>query len=754
MSHNRARLVRVSVCAVLANAAVGVGSVWAQSPDRAVLEEVTVTAQKREQALQDVGISVAAFSGDQMDRLGMDNTTAIASQVPALRISTFSPGLTIFSLRGVSQNNFQDNLEAPVAVYMDGAYVATMNAINAQMFDMERVEVLRGPQGTLFGRNATGGLVHFITRRADEDDLNGYAEVSFSEFATRSAEAALGGGFSDAVRGRLAARFEESDGYIEPGTAFGVRATGGRAAGADGYAVRGSIQADLSERVLLDVTGAYSRDDDVPTGQYVVTLAGFDPNTGLGAFNNAVDPADPDAGPVANFTRTPITGSGWRHWSNEFTGFDREVKSLNVQLTADLSDDVQLVSITNGMQMDKSYLEDAGGGFGYFPYRTENDYEQWSQEIRLSGGTEPLRWQIGGYYLDMTADTTQSVAGALILGGTSDAQIMTTFGKVRSKNWSAFGQVEYDIAPQWTVIGGLRWSQDDKSLDMSRFYEDSLNAIPRQLVFDIRDSGVPGIDDIDYGDYAARAQLNWKAQEDVLVFLAYNRGIKGGNWSLDPLGGVAIENLKHDSEKLNSYELGIKADLLDSQLRVNATAFYYDYKDYQAFSLLGVTPQVSNSDAEAKGGEIEITATPFVGLTLSLGAAFIDSEVDAVPDVFGGTVRAELPLAPATSVNVLAQYEWPMFGGLMALQLDGRWTDDQFLEGTNSEVSAEPAYSVWNGSLQYRTANDRVRASVWVKNFTDEEYRLYNLDLGLLGFIEQVYGPPRQAGITLSYHFN
>ncbi|MBL8268445.1 TonB-dependent receptor [Steroidobacter sp.] len=753
MSDMRARLVRACVCATLANAAVGVGHAWAQTEEKGTLEEVTVTAQKREQALQDVGISVAAFSGEQLQRLGLNNTTAIAQQVPALRLQSFSPALTIFSLRGVSQNNFQDNLEAPVAVYMDGAYVATMNAINAQMFDMERVEVLRGPQGTLFGRNATGGLIHFISRRADEDAFNGYAEVSASEFGTHSAEAAIGGGLADNLRARLAARYEESDGYIRPGTAFGVPASGGRAGGAHGYAVRGSIQADLSERVLLDVTAAYSRDDDVPTGQYVFTLAGFDPNTGLGAFTNAVDPADPE-GPLVNFERRPITGNVWRHWSNEFPSFNRDVKSLTAQITADLSDDIELVSISNGMQMDKAYVEDSGQGFGHFPYFTNNDYDQWSQELRLSGGQGDLRWQTGAYYLDMTADTSQVVEGPLALGGTSDTQRMSTYGTVRSKNWSVFGQVEYDIAPQWTLIGGARWSQDDKHLDMTRFYQDVPNGIPSTKLFDIRDTGVPGVDDIDYSDYAARAQLNWKAQEDVLVFLAFNRGIKGGNWSLDPLGSVGIANIKHKPEKLNSYELGTKADLLDNRLRVNVTAFHYDYKDYQAFSLLGITPQVSNSDAKATGGELEISVAPFGGLTLSAGAAFIDSKVDAVPDVFGGTVRAELPMAPAASVNLLAQYEWPLLAGTMAVQLDGRWNDDQFLEGTNSEVSAEPAYSVWNGSLQYRTADESFRASLWVKNFTNEEYRVYNLDLGLLGFIQQVYGPPRQVGVTVSYHWH
>ena len=129
-----------------------------------VLEEITVTAQKREQNLQDVGISVSAFSGDQIEALGMTNTTEIIQQVPGLDMISFSPNLTALNIRGVSQNNFTDNLEGPVAVYIDDAYIASMNGIHAQMFDMERVEVLRGPQGTLFGRNATGGVIHYLTR--------------------------------------------------------------------------------------------------------------------------------------------------------------------------------------------------------------------------------------------------------------------------------------------------------------------------------------------------------------------------------------------------------------------------------------------------------------------------------------------------------------------------------------------------------------------------------------------------------------
>ncbi len=455
--------------------AFAVGGMVASAAARAqVLEEVIVTAQKREQSIQDVGISVSAFSGDQLKALGVASTVDITQQVPGLQLFTFSPAFTVFSLRGVSQNNFQDNLEAPVAVYMDGAYVASMNAINTQLFDMDRVEVLRGPQGTLFGRNATGGLIHFLTRKAEDDAANGYLEAGAAEFGTYSIEGAAGGGFSDTVRGRLAGRWQTSDGYVEAGTAFDVPATGRTSHGADGYALRGNLQIDATDDVLIDLTAAYSKDDDVPSGQYVVSLAGFDPDTGLGAFNDAIDPA---TGEPADFSPTPITSDVHRHWSNENPYFDRETTSLTAQITAQLGG-AEFVSLTNWLEMDKYYIEDAGGGFGFFPYNTINDYDQWSQEFRLSGDAERLRWTLGAYYLDMTWDTFQSVEGALILGGTSNTQKMSTFGVVDSRNWSAFGQIEYDLTDRWTVVGGLRWSQDDKDLDMRRVYEDVPEGIP------------------------------------------------------------------------------------------------------------------------------------------------------------------------------------------------------------------------------------------------------------------------------------
>jgi iron complex outermembrane receptor protein len=272
------------------------------------LEEIVVTAQKRSENLQDVGISVAAFSGDQLAELGVTSTTEITQQIPSLQMNAWSPVLTVFNLRGVSQNSFTDNLEAPVAVYIDDAYVSSMNAISGQMFDMQRVEVLRGPQGTLFGRNATGGLVHFLTRGADESEANGYVEASGASYSRKSLEAAFGGGLTDRLRGRIAGRWETADGYVKAAIPT-ARAVGG----ADGYALRGALQFDASDNLKVDLLYKYSKDSDVPTGGYIFLPyadqnAGYIPTEWIDFTQNVIFEGAADPSPYASW-RMPLPTS-------------------------------------------------------------------------------------------------------------------------------------------------------------------------------------------------------------------------------------------------------------------------------------------------------------------------------------------------------------------------------------------------------------------------------------------------------------
>lgn len=711
-----------------------------------VLEEVTVTAQKREQNIQDVGISISALSGDTLKTLGLDNTQEISQQIPGLQLQTFTPAFTIFNLRGVSQNNFTDNLEAPVAVYMDDVYVASMNAIGMQMFDMERVEVLRGPQGTLFGRNATGGLIHFVSRKPVDEELNGYVETSIADFGSYTVEGAVGGAFSERVRGRLAARWETSDGYVETGISpfTGQPALGRDTAGADGYSLRGSLQIDASENAVIDLSASYTKDDDVPTGMYIVSFADFDPDTGLGVPLRGNTPFDGGT----------LAGSPFRHASDEDPFFDRETWSITGKATIDLDNGMELVSVTNVLDVDKFYQEDACGGLCFFPFTTIADYSQWSQELRLSGENENLRWQVGAYYLNIESDTQNIVEGATITG--SPLGIVQSIIDIDSTNWSVFGQVEYDFNPNLTLIAGLRWSQDDKDLDFEQFsFNMEDQGIPSgSVLFDLDQQAVGAFADvpeIDYGDYAARLQLNYRTGDDTLWFIGWNRGIKGGNWTA--AAAVTIDELRHDEETLSSIEGGVKTSFAEGKGRLSATLFHYDYDDYQAFSLTGLTPQVTNSDAEAYGGEIELFLNPAQGWDVIVGAAFLDSEVDFVPAVFpgSGTADAEFPQAPSLSLNFLVRYGWNVGNGTMAVQFDGKWNDDQFMEGTNSAVSLQESYGVYNARVSYDTENWGIAG--WVKNLGDEEYLLYNLDLGLAGFIEQVFAPPRQFGITAQYRW-
>lgn len=723
--------------------------------DAQVLEEILVTAQKREENLQDVGISITAFTGDQLKNLGITNTVDITQQVPALQLNTFAPSLTILNLRGISQNNFQDNLEAPVAVYIDGAYVASMNAISGALFDVKRVEVLRGPQGTLFGRNTTGGLVHYITRGAEEDELNGYLEATAGEFDQFAFEGAIGGAINDNVRVRFAGRWEERDGYLEalmPGVADGNAF--------DGFTIRGSLQVDFSDSFLADLRVTYAEDNDVDAGTFSVDINSADPVTGLGI----------DAPPLGLPDRLNDEDS---HSSFIGSVLNRDSTNTVLTLTWDVNDSLELVSITSYLDLDKYREEDGSGGFLELilelppaaHYVSGADFESFTQEIRLSGESNAMRWQTGFYYLDFSLDSTQLLEGHPFFF--PDPVLMTFFDTTQlatanldSKNWSVFGQVEYDFSEHWTFIAGLRWSDDNKDLDYNALQQTPSFGVAPFEVFNIDNLGIPGIGEVNYEDYALRLQLNYVTESGNLFYGSINRGIKGGNWSIDPTGALAATDpasLRHDEEVLWSYEIGVKADLND-WARMNASIYYYDYDDYQTFSLVGLIPQVGNSDAKSHGGELELTMTPLEGLDFLFGIAYIDSEIDTVNAPLSTVTNTEFPNAPRWNFNMLARYEWEAFaGGRMAVQIDGVWYDDYFLETSNAEVSREDDYSVWNARVNYTTRDEAWKFSVWVKNFTDTTYRLYNLDIpiipGFFSFGQEAYAPPRWFGGTITYNF-
>ena len=748
----------------------------------ALLGDIIVTAQKRDQNIQDVPVSISAFSGNQLQQLGMSNATAITQQIPGMHLNAWSPNITIFNLRGISQNNFQDNLEAPVAVYMDNAYMGSMNGIAGQLFDVERVEVLRGPQGTLFGRNATGGLVHYLSRPAKEKAFNGYLQGSYGRFDERSLEGAIGGQIVEGWRARLSMRRALGGNYIKSADtdpANGLVGNGQNIGGQNAFALRATTQIDVTPDLMVELWYKYSRDHNVPTGGYVFDNCELLPNgfchvnpvgltEGSGGVINALTGAK--ASPYDNFSNTP--------------GFlNRRVHIGQADINWDLGG-VALTSITNYTNLKKAYREDGDASpLTIIIFDTSVKYRQFSQELRFSGETGRLKWQVGAYYLDMRLGGGQATRGAPALGtalqinGAANDPLSLERYTVRSKNYSAFAQGEYGFTDTLSLIAGLRYSKDRKSLDYISQLIDT--PFPDALITTDESFAaiLPGVNKINYEDYAARLSLNWKPDPDTLIFASYNRGIKGGNWTISPV--VSPENFRHDPETLHSFELGAKWATANRRLRINGTLFHYIYDDYQSFAMVGGTPQVANSDARATGAEIELTWQPVDRLNMLLGGTWEKSKVKSVrgageqfaPELFPGAPDAEyctniggaffcdfpqdtvknakLPNTPRFSVNYLARYDFDVAGGVGAVQVDGAWYDDQYLEVTNGRSSLQPGYNVTNASISWKTADDLLELTLWGKNVFDKAYRAYTLNLGVLG-TSSYYAAPATYGATIS----
>jgi iron complex outermembrane receptor protein len=471
---------------------------------------------------------------------------------------------------------------------------------------------------------------------------------------------------------------------------------------------------------------------------------------------------------------------------NEHPGIlNREQTSVTARFDYSMDNGTEFTSITNYMGMDKFYDEDGDAlAIPILTFQTFVDWTQWSQELRWSGETDKSRWQVGAYYLDMENDGGTNVTGAPAFGNLLASGRVVAAGGVdtalatgnpfngfegavgnqlyllESKNWSVFGQADFDLTDRLTMTTGLRWSQDDKKINLGITYADNFNPVP--ILVDgsaARAALNPGVDEVDYGDWAGRFALNYQLSDSTIIFGSVNRGIKGGNWSTGVGANVTEVNFRHNEEVLWSYEAGFKSDFENA--RLNATVYYYDYEDYQAFSLAGGGPFIGNSDASSVGGEIELFLYPTERLDIILGTAFIDSTVDRVAGansvVGGGTspndiLDAEFPNAPKLSFNYLFRYNFDALGGNLAAQIDGVWNDDQFLEVTNGSGTLQKSYNVSNARLTYTSGSDRFTVSGWVRNFTDETYKQYTLDLGDLG-ATSYYAPPIMYGLTARIAF-
>ncbi|HNP35947.1 MAG TPA: TonB-dependent receptor [Woeseiaceae bacterium] len=740
-----------------------------QQKSGSILEEVVVTAQKREQSLQDVGISVTAFTGDQIQQLGFTNSTDVVSMTPGLTytVPNAASSQINFFLRGVGLNDFADANENPVAVYVDDVYHPAMGGLNFQLFDVERVEVLRGPQGTLFGRNTTGGLVHFISKRPTRE-LDGYFMLTAGDYSQIKAEGAIGGPLSDTISGRIAVATNENDGWTEN------RAPAPDYNSTDAQAVRGQLLFTPSDTVDVLVQAHYSKNDaSVGAWQHQATQIDANGESVPLGPNEQTTSVDCNAdGMLDAGDARPAPGTdcfGYRDTDGDpYAGeFDRDgrVKVENTGVSLNLNwdiGDMTLTSITAFQNVDRLQSEDTDAGpFPLIQPTFQAETDTFSQEFRLAGGSDNFRWVGGLYYFDNDVDGHYTLDLTNIGFVYFDANFTQ-----KTESIALFGQVEFDLSDKWTLILGARGAQEEKTLDYlnvdtSGFFTDVVG-LPTNVAFEFDQNTVGDLAVHDESSFSGKAQLDWRPMDNLLVYGSLSQGTKSAGFNVGFLDETflfasnTVDTIPYGSETLRSFEVGFKSTLGNGTTRLNGAAFVYDYQDFQTFRFELLNQVIFNTDADVSGGELELQSSPIDGLDLALGLAVLDANAKDIPSPDGVLRTRHMVAAPDFSANALVRYAWPVGNsGRIALQAWANYQDASYFDIQNVPVSRQDGYTVSNLRASYSGGDGQWELAAFVHNLTDEAYLNYTFDFtGTFGFNQQAYGQPRWFGVSFQYNLD
>lgn len=704
------------------------------------IDEIIVTAQRREQSIQDVGISITALSSEELSRNVVSNATDITNVVPNLRFITLGGAVVNFNIRGISQNDYADHLEPPVAVYVDDAYLSTTTQASLPIFDVERVEVLRGPQGTLFGRNATGGLIHFISKQPT-DYFDGYLEATLADDVWGKVEGAVGGPLADNLQARLSFSVSSREGYVK-------NAFDDTKLGSEHYAAARAIFAyQPNESLDVNLSLRYARNFDQTGAPYTFapTIAGPD---GLGRF------VGPDENPYGTCNGCgPAYYEGYTQddpYEGSFTNrgnYARSAYGVTLKLEQDL-DFATLISITDYQRLEKTYYEDVDAAPQYIAddYHTQ-ELDHLTQEVRLVGDAPGFDWTAGVYLFYQNSDTLTTYV--LFDGG---GPLPKNYAEMKTYSAAAYGQGDIALGDQINLILGGRYTYDHK--------KDSYLATDANFAgppLDFNPDTYPELADRKFDLFSAKAELQWRPADRLMLYGSVNRGTKGGGFSTPGYLPIDPETIPFDDETLYAYEIGEKWTSADGSIRLNAAVFHYDYRDYQAFSFrtLNGNPvgTIVNRDAEVWGVEADLTVWPMEGLMLNIAPSYLDTKVKNVQLPSGRIVDRPLPQAPEWSGSAKVRYEWNAFADkTAAVQFDVTYNDDQNFTVLAAFDEREGAYAF--GNLRMSLAQDDVwEAALFVKNIWNEEYRNFAFDLSSLGTIAQSYVRPRTVGLQFRYNF-
>ncbi|MBP7705485.1 MAG: TonB-dependent receptor [Caulobacter sp.] len=737
--------------------ALSAGGAFAQDSETVAVEEIVVTAQKRSENMQDVPVSVSAFTADSLQEKGVTNVLGLNNLAPGLRVSSGDAAANpkIF-IRGVGLSDFNPNSSSGVGVYVDGVYVGSPLAQMAGFFDIGQVEILRGPQGTLYGRNTNGGAVNVTTKRPTRT-FSAEGGVEYATYNAVNANAAVSGPIiEDVLSVRAAAQYVKDDGYTYN------RVTGNDVNDTDYWALRLSALYTPTEDIeaLFQVNRFVNR-GSATQPQHRGTMA-FDPSA-----------AGSDGLCAPAYYTSGLCGDAFGYYDADGTdraldanleGRDKvDLFGASAQVSWDLGN-VTLVSVSAYSWAHRNAFENTDGN----PYQMlEINYlarqSAFTQELRLQSNDDPdsiVKWVAGVYYMDETVKdaSTQDVLRALRPTpdffdiGASIAAFSYPYTQ-DTKSYAVFGQMDINITDRLVGTWGLRYSEDQKSMDYQSFAEGGLVPI---LTYKGEET---------FKAWSGRLGLRYELTDDVNVYATYNRGFKSGGF----FGGMATlpeEMEPYDNELLDAFEIGIKSQLFDRRLRLNASAFYYDYQDQQVFAQTvrnGMTVLVLDNAAnsEVYGAEIEATARITQNLSIDAGLSllhakygeFVYDDGDPLtvdPDFSGYT----LPQSPEVTFNIAATYSYPLSNGSeLKGTVDGAYSSKIYFDNSNKERLSQDAVWVFGAQGSWSSPDGKYEVGAFARNVFDETYFVSISNIDSLGVDLLTLNRPRSLGVFLRYKY-
>ena len=750
------------------------------------LEEVVVTATKRSESLQDVPISVTAFSQEDMDLRGFSNLQGVQESTPNLNFSVQSAGQNVarVTLRGIGTETLIGGGDPGVALHIDGIYVGRNSAAAGDIFDVARVEVLRGPQGTLFGRNATGGSINIITQRPTEE-FEANIDAAIGNFNARRIRGVVNGPLSDSTSGRLAVFLDQRDGYIDN------LYNGNDPQDKDSVGFRGQVQWDTSEDSSVLLRAYYSDHDAVGPGSIYLgrdiqgTENGYPGSYLVGISAGPRPPAGARVNaPLFSFVSaadgSPLQDrpSGLHQVRKDAPEFMRQTMSgIDLDASFMLSDSIRLQSLSSYQTNDNEILVDADNSEADIETRQRNnEAKQWSQEFNLLSESDGnLQWILGAYYYheELTEDFESRTRPGLVPdgvnlppgavpGGGGIVQNRTADHEVDS--YALFARLSYDFSDATTFTAGMRQTWDEKSqfraagagqLDQTNGYRAAGRGAREPLGASTADGS--------WSEPTFRISLNHKLSDDNMIFASVSKGYKSGGFDFNggvlEDGGTGVDlQVPYEPEFVNAYEVGSKNKFMDGRVLANLTAFYYDYEDLQVFRLTGNGPLTDNagqSTIYGFEGEFEFAVSEQLLFDASFG--YLDATYDEYiveRPVLTSYAGKTLNYSPEWTGHVGAEYRTPLSGGELIVRGDWSYRSDTYFDRANTEFDTQEAYSLLNARIRFDAG--KWFADIYAMNLADEEYvvgQLINPPFNC-GCRTVNVGPPRTYGVTVGYRWD